>query len=50
MIAGSNRPSIRTLAKTAGDTRIVGEVRFVKLLSRLRSRFVPAAAGQPEAI
>ncbi len=45
MIAPSNAPSIRTLAKSAHDTRVVGEFRFIKILSRLHARFTPAAAS-----
>ena len=50
MIARSNRPSLRTLVKSGGTTRVVGEVRFVKLMSRLRTRFTPAADGSWEAL
>jgi GNAT superfamily N-acetyltransferase len=42
MISPSNGASLRTLAKTASGTRVVGELRFVKLLSRLHVRFRPA--------
>lgn len=41
MISPSNGASLRTLAKTASGTRVVGELRFVKLLSRLHVRFRP---------
>ena len=40
MIAPRNLPSLRTL-RAGGSTRIVGEIRFVQLLSLLRARFVP---------
>jgi GNAT superfamily N-acetyltransferase len=42
MIAPSNGASLRTLSKTANGTRVVGELRFVKLLSRVQVRFTPA--------
>ena len=41
MIAPRNLPSLRTL-RAGGATRIVGEIRFVQLLSLLRARFLPA--------
>jgi GNAT superfamily N-acetyltransferase len=44
MIEPSNGASLRTLAKTASGTRVVGELRFVKFLSRIHVRFTPAAA------
>jgi GNAT superfamily N-acetyltransferase len=44
MISPSNAPSLRTLAKSGNGTRIVGEFRYVKLLSRVHSRFTPAPA------
>lgn len=40
MIGPRNLPSLRTL-RAGGSTRIVGEIRFVQLLSLLRARFVP---------
>lgn len=42
IIAPSNRPSLRTVDKTAGNGRVVGEIRFVKLFSRLIARYRPA--------
>jgi GNAT superfamily N-acetyltransferase len=42
MIAPSNGASLRTLAKTASGTRVIGELRYVKVLSRLYARFTPA--------
>jgi GNAT superfamily N-acetyltransferase len=42
MIAPSNGASLRTLVRTASGTRVVGELRFVKVLSRMRVRFTPA--------
>ena len=41
MIAPRNLPSLRTL-RAGGSTRVVGEIRFVQLLSLLRARFLPA--------
>ena len=41
IISPSNSASLRTLAKSGADTRIVGEVRFVKILSRVRAQFTP---------
>jgi GNAT superfamily N-acetyltransferase len=41
-IAPDNVASLATLRKSGGSrTRLVGEVRYLKVLSRLRSRFVP---------
>jgi hypothetical protein len=40
MIGPRNLPSLRTL-RAGGSTRIVGEIRFVQLLSLLRASFVP---------
>jgi ribosomal protein S18 acetylase RimI-like enzyme len=45
MISPSNAPSLRTLAKSGNGARIVGELRYVKLLSRVHSRFIPAPAA-----
>lgn len=48
MIAVGNRASFRTVAKTSGaGTRVVGEMRYLKLLDRIYPRFRPApgAAG-----
>ncbi len=42
MITPDNHASVKTLARSGHTTRVVGEVRYVKLLSRVRSRFVPA--------
>jgi GNAT superfamily N-acetyltransferase len=44
-IAPTNKPSLRTLAKSSSQTRMVGELRFVKLMARLYVRFAPAAAA-----
>ena len=43
MIAPENAPSLRTLAKTANHTRKIGELRFIKILSRVYFRFTAAA-------
>jgi len=41
-IAPDNGASLATLRKSGGSsTRLVGEVRYFKLLTRMRSRFVP---------
>jgi GNAT superfamily N-acetyltransferase len=40
MIAPRNFASLRTL-RAGGSTRIVGEIRFVQILSVLRARFLP---------
>jgi hypothetical protein len=38
MISPSNRASLRTVEKTAGNgIRVVGEIRYVKVLSRVYS-------------
>ena len=42
MIAPDNHASVKTLSRSGNTTRVVGEVRYVKILSRMRSRFVPA--------
>jgi GNAT superfamily N-acetyltransferase len=44
MISPSNAPSLRTLANTGKGVRIVGEMRYVKLLNRMHSQFTPARA------
>ncbi len=45
MIAPSNAASLRTLAKSGSDTRVVGELRFIKILARVHARFTPADAS-----
>lgn len=40
-IAPSNRASLRTLAKSGPGARIVGELRYLKLLTRMYIRFTP---------
>lgn len=42
MIEESNHASLRTLAKSGGTTRVVGVMKFIKVLSRMRARFVRA--------
>ena len=42
MIEPSNGASLRTLARTANGTRVIGQLRYVKVLSRLHVRFTPA--------
>jgi GNAT superfamily N-acetyltransferase len=43
MIAVGNRASFRTVDKTSGaGTRVVGEMRYLKLLDRIYPRFSPA--------
>jgi GNAT superfamily N-acetyltransferase len=42
MISPSNTASIRTLKKSGSETRVVGELRFVKVLAQLHVRFIPA--------
>jgi GNAT superfamily N-acetyltransferase len=41
MIERENRPSIRTLMKSNSGTRVVAEVSFLKILTRMRSRYRP---------
>ena len=44
----SNHASLHTIQSSSGESRIVGQVRFVKLLTRTYSRFTPhpgAASG-----
>ncbi len=46
-IAPDNVPSLHTLARTAAaPPHIVGEVRYLKLLRRMRSHFFPSPAGR----
>lgn len=45
MISPSNAPSLRTLANSASGTRVIGELRYVKILSHTHARFSPAAGG-----
>jgi GNAT superfamily N-acetyltransferase len=46
MISPANAPSLRTLAKSATHTRKVGELRFIKILSRVYSRYTAAAISR----
>lgn len=41
MITPDNVPSIRTLQRSGAATRVVGEMRYLKVGSRLYSRFTP---------
>ncbi len=45
MISPTNAASLRTLAKSGADTRMVGELRYVKVLATVRTEFTPAPAG-----
>jgi GNAT superfamily N-acetyltransferase len=48
-ITPSNGASLATLRKSGGSgTRVVGEVRYLKVLSRMRSHFVPNGATSCE--
>ena len=42
IISPDNAASLRTLPKSGAPTRIVGELRFIKILSRVHARFTPA--------
>ena len=42
MIAPTNAPSLRTLARSGSDTRVVGEMRFVKVLAKVHGWIIPA--------
>jgi GNAT superfamily N-acetyltransferase len=46
MISPTNAASLRTLAKTGAHTRVVGEMKFIKLFSGIHSRFIPAAPAE----
>lgn len=45
MISPSNAASLRTLDKTGSDTRVIGELRFIKIASGVHTRFTPPADG-----
>jgi GNAT superfamily N-acetyltransferase len=47
MIAPSNTASLRTLAKTGADTRVVGELRFIKIFGWMHSRFSTGVSSSP---
>lgn len=49
MISPSNAASLRTLAKSSIGTRVVGELRFIKVLSRVHARFTPDPSGADRA-
>jgi GNAT superfamily N-acetyltransferase len=42
MISPSNSASLRTLTKSGNGTRLIGELRYIKVLSRVHARFTPA--------
>ena len=48
MISPSNAASLRTLAKSGSNTRVVGEMRYIKLLDRIYARFTPAIVPAPQ--
>lgn len=48
MISPSNAASLRTLARSAAHTRVVGELRYLKLLRRVHARYTPAAGAPKE--
>ena len=43
MIAPSNHASIRTLVRSGPGARVVGEMRYIKLISRMYVRFTPSS-------
>jgi GNAT superfamily N-acetyltransferase len=45
MITPDNAPSLRTLYRSGRTTRVVGEMRYLKLGPRLYSRFTPGPPG-----
>jgi GNAT superfamily N-acetyltransferase len=46
MIAPSNHPSLRAIAKTGGpNTRVIGELRYLKLLTRVYGQFRPSVTS-----
>ena len=47
MVDPANSASLRTLRKSAGHTRVVGQIRFVQLFSRTYSRFTPHIPESP---
>jgi hypothetical protein len=44
MIAPTNHASVRTLLKSGPGARVVGEIRFIKLINRMFARFTPASS------
>jgi ribosomal protein S18 acetylase RimI-like enzyme len=42
MISPSNTASIRTLDKSGSEALVIGELRYLKVVTRLRVRFIPA--------
>jgi GNAT superfamily N-acetyltransferase len=49
MVAPSNRPSLRTVAKSGTGSRIIGELDFVQFMGRTFGRFKSPPAGSPPA-
>lgn len=41
MISPSNAPSLRTLVKTGTESRLIAQVRFIKVMGTVHSRFSP---------
>jgi GNAT superfamily N-acetyltransferase len=48
-IKPTNHASIRTLMRSGPGARIVGEMRYVKLITRIHARFIPNPSAVPEA-
>jgi GNAT superfamily N-acetyltransferase len=46
MITPGNTASLRTLHRSGASTRVVGEIRYLKLGSRLFARFTPCPPGR----
>ncbi|HWN18849.1 MAG TPA: GNAT family N-acetyltransferase [Gemmatimonadales bacterium] len=46
MISPTNGASLRTLTKTAEGSRLIGELRYIKVLSRVQARFTAASNSQ----
>ena len=44
MISPTNAASLRTLEKSAAGTRVIGQLRFIKILSRVHARFTADAS------
>ena len=50
MIAPSNHASVRTLVRSGPGARVVGEIRFIKLLTRMYVRFIPSTIPAEHAL
>ena len=50
MIAPSNHASIRTLVRSGPGARVVGEIRFIKLITRMYARFTPSTVPAEPAL